>query len=163
MKRKILTAMTATLIMGNIAPTISNATSEEVIPPSKENSYDLSSGIDVVEPPRMMLRSNQTEGGGSSYKYVSKQVVNLKSIGVDLVYRALLAGGLAAVKMGPAVSRAMITTTLSGLIKTYKYMRQTIYMKSDKKYYYYKVINEFSNSKITWKGPVKTSYQKVKR
>ncbi|ARM72877.1 hypothetical protein LMxysn_1242 [Listeria monocytogenes] len=67
-----------------------------------------------AEPIFQMVTSNQTDGGGSSYKYVSKQVVNLESIGVNLVYRALIAGGLGSVPMGKAAARAMITTGLSG-------------------------------------------------
>lgn len=74
-----------------------------------------------------------------------------------------MAGGLAKVSFGGAVAKAMVGTTLTNSFKTYNYMRQTIYKKTDKKYYYYKVIDEFSNSKTQWKGPVRTSYQKVRR
>ncbi|MBC2254035.1 hypothetical protein HCB46_00945 [Listeria ivanovii] len=171
MKKKWIITVATCFIFANIAPSVSlanenqekNSKGGKMSTNSKTVNF-LNSNLETsAEPIFQMVTSNQTDGGGSSYKYVSKQVVNLESIGVNLVYRALIAGGLGSVPMGKAAARAMITTGLSGLFDTYKYMRQTIYKKSDKKYYYYKVINEFSNSKTTWKGPVKTSYQKVRR
>ncbi|EPP2127190.1 hypothetical protein ACUNAH_002891 [Listeria monocytogenes] len=160
MKKHLVIALTASLVFVNLAPIASSANSEASVA-AEENVSNINTGLDITEPPRMILFSNQTESGGSTYKYVSKQVVNLS--GINTLYQALLAGGLAAVPMGHPVARAMVTTGLSSNFKGYKYMRQTIYKKSDKSYYYYKVIDEFTNNKSTWKGPVTTSYQKVRK
>ncbi|AHI55183.1 hypothetical protein ACP0AK_05550 [Listeria ivanovii] len=129
-----------------------------------EYEFTKNSGqMELAEPIIPMVRSNQTESGGSSYKYISSTIVNLNSTGVNTLYQALLAGGLAKVSFGGVVAKAMVGTILSNSFKNYNYMKQTIYKKSDKNYYYYKVIDEFSNSKTKWKGPVNTSYQKVRK
>ncbi|MBC1969955.1 hypothetical protein IBB80_11580 [Listeria marthii] len=160
MKKHLVIALTATLIFVNLVPIASSANIEDSVSVGEAIS-DLNTGVEITQPPRMMLFANQTESGGSTYKFVSKQVVNLS--GVNTLYQALLAGGLTAVPMGHPVARAMVTTGLSSNFKGYKYMRQTIYKKSDKTYHYYKVIDEFTNNKSTWKGAVTTSYQKVRR
>ncbi|MBC1482048.1 hypothetical protein [Listeria immobilis] len=150
------------LISGISIPNVAQASTVEKNEELIIYGFDQNPGqIELVDPIIPMVRSNQTQSGGSTYKYVSKQVVKLS--GINTLYQALLAGGLTAVPMGPPVARAMITTGLSSNFKGYKYMRQTIYKKSDKKYYYYKVIDEFTNNKSTWKGPVTTSYQKVRK
>jgi hypothetical protein len=68
------------------------------------------------------------------------------------------------VRKGVAVAGIIAQTFGLEYIKSYNYMRQSIYSKTDKNYIYYKVIDEFSNSKTNFsKGPVKTSYSKVKK
>lgn len=162
MKKHLVIALTASLIFVNLAPLVSSASNEDtdII---QETTSNVNTGLDITDPPKIMLFANQTESGGSSYQYVSKMVVNLNTSGVNTLYAAMLSGGLQFVPMGHAAANAAVIAGVNFNLKTYKYMRQTIYKKSDKNYYYYKIIDEFTNNKSTWKGPVKTFYEKVRK
>ncbi|TYV00767.1 hypothetical protein [Listeria monocytogenes] len=132
MKKQLVMVIMSCLVLGNIAPMVSAASNEEFVT-TEETSYEWNNEPAILPPlSGISLFANQTEAGGSTYKYVSQQVVNLS--GINNLYKALLAGGLAAVPMGPPVARAMVTTGLSSNFKGYKYMRQTIYKKSDNTY-----------------------------
>ncbi|WP_115753056.1 hypothetical protein [Listeria kieliensis] len=164
MKKYFAAVLAVFLILGSIVPATSFATSEKTVLISADESQETCEDLNLIQPAgEIALFSNQTTAGGSKYSLVSRKVVNLNHTGTNLAYKALMAGGLASVPMGSAVARAMTTTFFSGLVKSYKYMRQSIYKRSDKKYHYYKVIDEFTNNKKTWKGPVQVSYQKVRR
>ncbi|MGJ8730176.1 hypothetical protein ACRW9N_06875 [Listeria aquatica] len=164
MKKYFVVVLTVFLIFGSIVPATSFASSGKAVITSADESQSIGSDLKVIQPAgEIVLFSNQTIAGGSKYSLVSRNVVNLNHSGTNLGYRALVAGGLASVPMGNAVARAIGTTFFSGLVKTYKYMRQSIYKRSDKNYHYYKVIDEFTNNKKSWKGPVKISYQKVRK
>ncbi|HAA9661144.1 TPA_asm: hypothetical protein GIH59_12775 [Listeria monocytogenes] len=121
--------------------------------------------VNLLEP-SMKLFSNQTESGGSKYKLVSKQIVNMKTTNT-LYHWAFLAISYNAVTQiaKKAIAGTVVTVAADYGInyKGYKYLRQTIYKYSTKTQDKYKVIDEYSNSKTTWKGPVTTSYSTVKK
>ncbi|WP_048626980.1 hypothetical protein [Listeria ivanovii] len=116
--------------------------------------------------PSMKVFSNQTDGGGSKYKLVSKQTVNMKTTNT-LYHWAFLAISYNAVTKVAKIAIAGTVVTIAGdygiNYKGYKYLRQTIYKYSTKTQDKYKIIDEYSNSKTTWKGPVTTSYSTVKK
>lgn len=164
MKKYFFIVLAVFLVLGSVVPATSFATSGEAVWTSTNESQEICDDLNVIQPAgEIVLFSNQTTAGGSKYRLVSRKVVNLNHTGTNLGYKALIAGGLAAVPMGRTVARAIGSTFFSGLVKSHKYMRQSIYKRSDKKYHYYKVIDEFTNNKKTWKGPVKVSYQKVRK
>ncbi|MCN75792.1 hypothetical protein DSO10_14990 [Listeria monocytogenes] len=158
MKKHFVIALTACLIFWNFVPTGASANTGEVAH-YEDNYPKISIGAGLLPNLRMML----TESGGSKYRFVSKQVVNLNTIGVNKMYQAIYVGGFTKIPFGNKVTKAIVGVFLPTPFKQYKYMRQTIYKKSDSKFYYYKVIDEFSDSKSTWKGSVQTTVQKVRR
>ncbi|EAA0094508.1 hypothetical protein ACU8IW_002637 [Listeria innocua] len=163
MKKHLVVALSACLVFGNFAPVVSSANESEKPIISEETTPETNLGVDLTPAPKMMLFANQTESGGSKFKYVSSVVVNLNSLGVNKMYQAIYVGGFAKIPLGNAVAKAVAGVLAPTPFKQYKYMKQTIYKRSDSKYHYYKVIDEFSNSKTTWKGPVQSTIQKVRR
>lgn len=163
MKKYLVVALSTCLVFSNLAPVVSfaNESTEQTI--SEETTPVTNLGVDLTPAPKMMLFANQTESGGSNFKYVSSVVVNLNSIGVNKMYQAIYVGGFTRIPLGNEVVKAVVGVFLPTPFKQYKYMKQTIYKRSDSKYHYYKVIDEFSNSKTTWKGPVQSTIQKVRR
>ncbi|EMG28776.1 hypothetical protein X560_1075 [Listeria fleischmannii 1991] len=159
------------LVSAVFAPTIS-AFAEE--PSEKTNDIEIIASFDYgvlddslvqdgfTTSQRPLLRSNQTVGGGgSTYTLSTRKTISLKA--TNSAYQILMSAGLDKVTKGNTVASAIAGLFLDSL-KNYKYMRQSIYKKTDKNYIYYKVIDEFSNSKTNFsKGPVKTYYSKVKR
>ncbi|MBC2140526.1 hypothetical protein [Listeria innocua] len=163
MKKQLVMVIMSCLVLGNIAPMVSTATNEEFVT-TEETSYEWNNEPAILPPlSGISLFANQTEAGGSTYKYMSSVVVNLDAIGVNKMYQAIYVGGSTKLPLGNQVAKAVAGVFLPTPYKQYKYMKQTIYRKSDSKYYYYKVIDEFSNSKTTWKGQVQTTVQKVRR
>ncbi|MBC2363990.1 hypothetical protein [Listeria booriae] len=128
--------------------------SAEVVSVSQSLAEEL-----VLEKP--MLRANVTDGGGSAYVKQTVQIVDLRT--TNNMYKALLAAGLAVVFKGATVAGSMAGSFGASTFNNYRWMRQTIYKKQDSKYVYYKVIDEFTNNKTTWKGYVQTTETKVTR
>ncbi|MBC2246395.1 hypothetical protein [Listeria seeligeri] len=140
-----------------------STTDEETL--MEDNELIINQEGNLLEP-SMKLFSNQTDGGGSKYKLVSKQTVNMKTTNT-LYHWAFLAIGFNAVTKVAKKAIAGTVVTIAGdygiNYKGYKYLRQTIYKYSTKTQDKYKIIDEYSNSKTTWKGPVTTSYSTVKK
>lgn len=111
-----------------------------------------------------MVISNQTDGGGSKYKFVTKQTVSLAVANTIYNVAFLAAGGALgkAAKTGIAAAASSIVGGGASLFKKYNYMRQTIYKYATKTQDKYKIIDEYLYSKNGKPGKMTTSYSIVK-
>ncbi|TYV42654.1 hypothetical protein FZ063_12845 [Listeria monocytogenes] len=112
-------------------------TLEQTVSVDKENPDLFVNQAGENNGPRMLF-ANQTESGGSKYKFVTKQTVSLAAAS------SIVGGG-------------------ASLLKKYNYMRQTIYKYSTKKEDKYKVINEYLYTKNGKPGKITTSYSTVRK
>ncbi|EUJ52954.1 hypothetical protein [Listeria fleischmannii] len=93
-----------------------------------ENDNLVQDGYTVTKRP--LLKSNQAfGGGGSAYSLVSRTIVDLKFN--NTAYKALMIGGFGVLNKGAAIAASIAQVFGDGYIKTYKYMRQSIYKKTD--------------------------------
>ncbi|MBC1323848.1 hypothetical protein [Listeria welshimeri] len=140
------------------------STTESTILGTEENpDLFVNQSVNSDEPRKLF--SNQTESGGSKYKFVTKQTVSL-SVANNIYNLAFLAAGGAlgrAAKNTIASAASSIVGGGASLFKKYNYMRQTIYKYSTKKEDKYKVINEYLYSKNGKPGTITTSYSTVKK
>ncbi|WP_099222128.1 hypothetical protein [Listeria costaricensis] len=165
----MIVVMVATLIFMPLAPS-ATVFADELQAESNDAELIASFDYEVVDdeivsdgyiaPSRPLLKSNQTTNGGSTYTLQTRKVVNIKSYGT--VHNAVLAAGLSYVFKGFTIA-STLAAGIVGFAGSYKYMRQSIYSRKDKKWVYYKVINEFSNNTSNFKGAVTTNYYKVSR
>ncbi|MBC1408802.1 hypothetical protein [Listeria innocua] len=143
---------------------IEENTLEQTVSVDKENP-DLFVNQDVENNGPKRLFANQTESGGSKYKFVTKQTVSL-AVANNIYKLAFLAAGGAlgfSAKNRIASAASNIVGGGAGLFKTYKYMRQTIYKYSMKKEDKYKVINEYLYTKNGKPGKITTTYCTVRK
>ncbi|EBF5117140.1 hypothetical protein HB837_13780 [Listeria innocua] len=70
MKKQLVMVIMSCLVLGNIAPMVSTATNEEFVT-TEETSYEWNNEPAILPPlSGISLFANQTEAGGSTYKYM---------------------------------------------------------------------------------------------
>ncbi|HEL6629162.1 TPA: hypothetical protein UPF69_003073, partial [Listeria monocytogenes] len=109
-------------------------TLEQTVSVDKENP-DLFVNQSVENNGPKRLFANQTESGGSKYKFVTKQTVSLAAAN-NIYSLAFLAAGGALGRVAKSTIAAAASSIVGGgasLLKKYNYMRQTIYKYSTKK------------------------------
>lgn len=139
-------------------------TLEQTVSVDKENP-DLFVNQSVENNGPKRLFANQTESGGSKYKFVTKQTVSLAAAN-NIYSLAFLAAGGALGRVAKSTIAAAASSIVGGgasLLKKYNYMRQTIYKYSTKKEDKYKVINEYLYTKNGKPGKITTSYNTVRK
>lgn len=144
-------------------PSGANLTSDDETPALDDTTL-LDQGATL--PPIQVFANAPVDGGGSKYKLISRKVVSLGKVNTLYEYAFAAVGGIGAWKITKsAISAAVVAmANKKGLdYKGYKYLRQSIYGLKTKKTEEYKIVDEYSNSKKTWKGYVTTTFSTVKR
>ncbi|MVN84903.1 hypothetical protein GO722_14035 [Listeria monocytogenes] len=131
--------------------------------PALDDTTLLDQGSDF--PPIQVFANAPVDGGGSKYKFVGKQTVNLSAANTIYDLSFLAAGGLVS-KIAQTTIASVVGSVIGGggsLFKKYNYMSQSIYKWSTKKQDKYKVIDEFMYKKNGKVGYVRTTKSTVKK